>query len=48
MDVLTEGYALPASGGFYTRPPYLYRGAKAIIAMHEADPAGWPACCLPA
>ena len=40
MDVLTEGYALPVTGGFYPKPPYLYRGAKAIIALYEADPAG--------
>ena len=39
MDVLTDGYALPVSGGFYPPPPYLYRGAKAIIASYEADPA---------
>jgi acetoacetate decarboxylase len=39
MDVLTEGYALPVTGGFYPKPPYLYRGAKAIIALYEADPA---------
>ena len=39
MDVLTEGYALPVSGGFYPPPPYLYRGATAIIASYEADPA---------
>ena len=40
MDVLTEGYALPVTGGFYPKPPYLYRGAKAIIALYEANPAG--------
>ena len=39
MDVLTEGYALPVSGGLYPPPPYLYRGATAIIASYEADPA---------
>jgi acetoacetate decarboxylase len=39
MDVLTDGYALPVSGGLYPPPPYLYRGAKAIIASYEADPA---------
>jgi len=39
MDILTEGYALPVAGGFYPKPPYLYRGAKAIIALYEADPA---------
>jgi acetoacetate decarboxylase len=39
MDVLTEGYALPVSGGFYPQPPYLYRGATAVIASYEADPA---------
>jgi acetoacetate decarboxylase len=39
MNVLTEGYALPLSGGFYPPPPYLYRGAKAIIASYQADPA---------
>ena len=45
MDVLTEGYALPVSGGLYPPPPYLYRGATAIIASYEADPAAiaWPA-----
>ena len=40
MDVLADGYALPVSGGLYPPPPYLYRGATAIIAMYEADPAG--------
>jgi len=40
MDVLTQGYALPVTGGFYPEPPYLYRDAKAIIALYEADPAG--------
>ena len=39
MDVLTDGYALPVSGGLYPPPPYLYRGATAIIASYEADPA---------
>jgi acetoacetate decarboxylase len=39
MEVLTEGYALPVSGGFYPEPPYLYRGATTIIASYEADPA---------
>ena len=27
------------SGGLYPPPPYLYRGATAIIASYEADPA---------
>ena len=39
MDVLTEGYALPVNGGLYPPQPYLYRGATAIIASYEADPA---------
>jgi hypothetical protein len=43
MDVLTEGYALPVSGGLYPPPPYLYRGATAIIASYEAEVADQPA-----
>jgi acetoacetate decarboxylase len=39
MDVLTDGYALPVTGGFYPPPPYLYRGTTSIIASYEADPA---------
>ena len=38
MDVLTEGYALPVSGGLYPPPPYLYRGATAIIAPEISPP----------
>src|SRR6202051_2148096 len=40
MAVLTEGHALPVSGGFYPKPPYLYRNARMIIARYQTDPAG--------
>jgi acetoacetate decarboxylase len=38
MDVLSEGYSLPVIGGFYPKPPYLYRRAPMVIAQYEADP----------
>jgi acetoacetate decarboxylase len=47
MDVLTDGYALPVSGGLYPPPPYLYRGARAIIASYEAEPAAIAALLPP-
>ena len=37
MDVLTGGFSMPFGGPLYGPPPWLLRGADAIVARYEAD-----------
>jgi len=39
MDLQNAGFAQPLTGSLYPDPPYLYRGARVILGVYEADTA---------
>ena len=37
MDVVSTGFSQPVTAPLYPDPPYLYRGAKVLLGVYEAD-----------
>ncbi len=37
MDVFSTGFSQPVTAPLYPDPPYLYRGAKVLLGVYEAD-----------